>query len=568
MRAARRARARPASIASSARGGSPPSAGSIAVRPGGDRGAQPQRQDAEGRRVAAQQGGQLGERGRPHGGVVVADRVQVAQARDRLAREPLGAQRAEVGGAVVAHPRHHLEPGTAAVGDQPQVEPRTRRPAAVARRAQALDEARSRAGGRRTPSRRSRGRSSRAARARARSAARACRPGRSTSAPGGAGWPPCRRTGRCPRGRASRRRPARSGRSSASASLYEWRAPPRPPKATARSRVSTPRSASMPMSRTSTSAVASASGQRPVRRPDDRLGPLRQGAEVVAGDAAVEETPGEHQRVEPGLGEVAPPQAAALVVEEAQVERGVVGDEHVLAGEGRRTRPAPPRSPGLAATMASSIPVRSVTTGGIGRPGLTRVAEALLHVAAPGSGRRRSRSPSSARARRRWSPGRRRRRSACGQLGAGPVRRREPHQVAPEPGQPRVALDDLGDQPALQALGAAAQPQELGRDVARPRAAGPGARAARRGGRAGSRRPRHRAGVRGVAGGVASRWTPAIDSNGGLRRHRSPLGAREFRVARATALAGVFTPSDGRYILARVLRCRRCVNSRLVTPLR
>ena len=123
------ARGRPASP-SSARGGSPPLArvdrrlaGARPRRPA----AAPSAPRARGVAAAAARCSSPARTPRTAGSSS-RDRVEVAQAGDGLAREPLRAQRAEVGGAVVRGPATTTwQPGAPAVGGQPQVTARARR---------------------------------------------------------------------------------------------------------------------------------------------------------------------------------------------------------------------------------------------------------------------------------------------------------------------------------------------------------------------------------------------------------------------------------------------------------
>ena len=192
--------------------------------------------------------------------------------------------------------------------------------------------------------------------------------------------------------------------------------------------------------------------------------------------------------------------------------------------------------------MWSSIPVSPVTTGGMGRPGSTRVLKRS-------STRRPLMRTAPISVTLEW-PGEPAgglevddAEDGLGEVGVRPVGRREADQVAPEPGEPRVALDDLGDQAALQALGAAAQAQELRRDVAhlegtappheqRAEPVGHGVTALGAGLGRGQGKPE-----------LGGDGQPATDANGGLRRHRPALrgrrdpGARGARDRSSWALA-------------------------------
>ena len=191
--------------------------------------------------------------------------------------------------------------------------------------------------------------------------------------------------------------------------------------------------------------------------------PAGERAQVVALDLAVEEPAGEHQCVEPGLGEVAARQAAALVVEEAEVEGRVVRHQHVLPGELDEARQ------GVLDVGAAGDHL-VVDAGELGdhlrdRPvrvherdeALDHLAAAHPHCADLGDLREARRPAGGLEV--DHAEGR------AGQARRRPLRRRQPDQVAPEPGEARVALHDLGHQPPLEPLGAAAQPQQLGGDV-------------------------------------------------------------------------------------------------------
>jgi hypothetical protein len=204
-------------------------------------------------------------------------------------------------------------------------------------------------------------------------------------------------------------------------------------------------------------------GQGAVDRLHRRVGPAGQGAQVVPLHLAVEQPPREHERVEPGLGEVAARQPAALVIEKAQVEGRVVGHEHVLAGEvhegGERVLDV--------GAGGDHLVVDAGELGDHGGDGPVRVHEgdeAVDHLARPDAHRAdlgHLRQPGRAAGRLQVDDAEGGRRQA----GSRPVRRRQADQVAAEPGEPGVALDDLGDEPSLEPLGTAAQPQQLGGHV-------------------------------------------------------------------------------------------------------
>ena len=173
---------------------------------------------------------------------------------------------------------------------------------------------------------------------------------------------------------------------------------------------------------------------------------------------------------------------------------------------------------GLAATISSSMPVSSVTTGGIGRLGFDERDEAVDHLAGPdphGSDLGDLREPRGASGRLQVDHAE----GGRGEPGRRPVGRGEPHQVAAEPREPGVALDDLRHEPPLEALRAAAQPQELRGHV--PHLERPAAADDERAQAVGERvralgAP---AGARGAAGGAGSGESPSADSNADPRRH-------------------------------------------------
>ena len=200
-------------------------------------------------------------------------------------------------------------------------------------------------------------------------------------------------------------------------------------------------------------------GQGAVHGAHGRAGPVGERRQVVPLHPPAQQAPGQDQGVEPRLGEVAAGQPAPLVVEEAQVEGRVVRDQHVVAGEvderGERR---------LDVRLALDHAV--VDPGELGHDAGDRPAR--IHQRHETGGWAERRDAHRADLGDLRGPGR----AAGGlevddaeggvlQSGGVPVGRRQAHQVATEPGQPGVALDDLGHQPALQALRAAAQPQEL-----------------------------------------------------------------------------------------------------------
>jgi len=205
-------------------------------------------------------------------------------------------------------------------------------------------------------------------------------------------------------------------------------------------------------------------GQGPVDGADGGVGPLRERGQVVAARPPVEQPPGQHQGVEPRLGEVPPRQPATLVVEEPEVEGGVVGHQHVLAGEGGE---AVERLGDVGPPLDHPVvdPGELGDDGGDRPAGVDEGLEAVDHLEAAhpdGADLGDLRMPRRPAGGLEVDDAERR----VGQVGVRPVRRRQAHQVASEPREARVALHDLGHELALEALGAPPQAKELRRDVA------------------------------------------------------------------------------------------------------
>ena len=220
----------------------------------------------------------------------------------------------------------------------------------------------------------------------------------------------------------------------------------------------------------------------------------------------------EHQRVEPRLREVAARQPAALVVEEAQVEGRVVGDQHVLAGEvdERRERVLDVRALGDHRVVD---PRELGHDRGIGRFG--RASRTGRRRPQRGPARRRSRSPS--------RPGRRSSR--------GPPRRRWPTRAQPTtsraapappgPPEPReTARRPRRSRRPAGAGGARAAARPQGWAATWPTSSGPARRAISAQRRSGSESAPSAPGwARAAAGGAGWREAPSSDSNADLRRH-------------------------------------------------
>ena len=173
---------------------------------------------------------------------------------------------------------------------------------------------------------------------------------------------------------------------------------------------------------------------------------VRELREARARHAPGEQPPRERDRVDDGRGEPRPGQPLGLAVEEREVEARVVRDEHRVAGEARGTAAPRPAACGAPRSCRSVSPVSAVIVGPSGTPRIDERLELVDELEADDAHRadladlRRARPQAG-----RLEVDDDERRVLEQQVGA--ERPRERDRVA-APREPRVRLDDLGEQRA------------------------------------------------------------------------------------------------------------------------